>query len=280
MTARSRLSCSEFSFPTLAVERRLELVRLLGFESVDLSLFLNTEEQVAEFLCDPRATTQQLALALEGTNLEPADLFLIVGGDNFAAGAFTSPLAAQREHLRTVFQAAVGCARDLGARGMTILPGLAWAENWRAGWQLAVEELRWRVEQTARHAVELRIEPHIGSIVSTPEMVVALIEEVAGLRLSLDAGHFTFQAIGLDRILRLVPFAGHIHISGARPGGVHVPWKHNVVDFPELVGALEAGGFTGQYCIEYVPMDKWGADATDIVSAVVTTRDFISTLLT
>ena len=144
---------------------------------------------------------------------------------------------------------------------------------------MAAAELQWRVDHAAHLGIELRIEPHIGSIVPIPELVSALLEEVPGLRLTLDAGHFAFQAIELDRILPLARFAGHVHVSGARAGGVHVTWVDNEIDFERLVPAVEAAGFTGRYCIEYVPMSKWGANATDVVGAVLDVRAAMSRLV-
>ncbi len=279
MTTRSRLSCSEFSFPALSLDDRLALVRLLGFQLVDMGLFLDTDEQVGAFLSDPGGMTRRMAAALERMGLDPVDLFLIVGGDDFARGALTSPDNALRERLRHIFLAALDCASALGVQGCTVLPGLHWDDGDHGSWSLAVHELQWRVEQAARSGLELRIEPHLGSIVATPELALALLRDVPGLRLSLDAGHFVFQDIPMERIARLAPFTGHVHLSGARPGGVCVPWKHNVVDFPSFITSLESAGFSGEYCVEYVPMDKWGADGTDIVTATVTMRDIISAVV-
>lgn len=278
MSTPSRISCSEFSFPALSLEQRLALVRLLGFECVDMSPFLETDKHVDAFLRDTDVLRQRMAGALDEAGLDPVDLFLIVGGDDFASGAMTSPDPAQREHLRHVFLAALDFASALGVPGMTVLPGVQWEGNASGSWRLAVDELHWRVDRAARAGIELRIEPHLGSIVATPELSLALLEEVPGLRLCLDAGHFIFQAIPLARVAALAPFAGHVHLSAARPGGMCVRWKENTFDVSAFFAALEAAGFTGHYCIEYVPMNKWGADATDIVSAIAAMQEVVFSL--
>jgi sugar phosphate isomerase/epimerase len=280
MSGPSRVSCSEFSFPALSLDQRLALVRLLGFGLVDVSLFLNTEAQVGVFLSDSAAQTRRIGEALERAALAPVDLFLGVGGDDFASGALTSPQPAQREHLRRVFLAALRCASSLGVPGLTVLPGVQGDHDQRGSWRLAVEELRWRVDQASGAGIQLRIEPHIASNVATPELTLALVEEVPGLRLSLDAGHFVFQAIPLSRIVPLAPLAGHVHLSAARAGGVCVRWKENAFDVAAFVAALQAAGYGGRYCIEYVPMEKWGADATDIISAIVAMREVVLPLVT
>jgi sugar phosphate isomerase/epimerase len=254
-------------------------VALLGFESVDIGLFLKNRNEVRDFVSRQLAQTRALSNQLDATGLNIADLFLIVGGDKFAAGALNALDPDQRAELRRVFDATVRMCRDVELGGMSILPGVSWPERWQESWEIAAAELRWRVDRAASAGIELRIEPHIGSIVPIPELVSKLVEEVPGLRLTLDAGHFAFQAIELDRILPLARFAGHVHVSGARAGGIHVTWDDNEIDFERLVPAVEAAGFTGRYCIEYVPMSKWGANSTDVVGAVVELRDEMSRLV-
>lgn len=273
------LSCSEFSFPALPFDSRLELVRLLGFTAVDLGLFLDTPAQAAELVAAPSATSQRLARSLKIAELEPADLFLIVGGDDFESGALTSPRPQHRAELRGVFGAALECATDLGLKGMSIMPGLAWADNSRAGWQVAVDELKWRVERAAAAGLELWVEPHIASLVPTPELVAALLADVPGLRLTLDPGHFEFQAIKLERVLPLAGHAGHVHISGASAGALHVPWRSSTWDLAVFLSELHDAGFSGRYCVEYVPMQKWGAGGTDVLGAIVATRTAITDFL-
>jgi sugar phosphate isomerase/epimerase len=279
MRAHPRLSCSEYSFPSLAREERLGLVALLGFESVDVGLFLDPNTEVRHFLADPSAHAQVLRNQLEATRLKLADLFLIIGGDNFAAHAINAQDRERRLELRTIFEATTLVCRELEHSSLSILPGVTWPDDRRASWETVVFELRWRVEHAAPLGIEVRIEPHIGSIVSTPELVIELLRDVPGLGLTLDAGHFVFQAIGLDRILPLAPLARHVHLSGARAGAVHVALEHNEIDFGALVSALESAGFCGWYSVEYVPMSKWGANSTDVLGAVIELRNAMGSLL-
>ena len=145
-------------------------------------------------------------------------------------------------------------AAELGIAGLTVLPGVAWAEDPDASWSVCVEELGWRVDEAGAVGVEVRIEPHVGSIVALPELVLRLCAELPGLRLTLDASHFEVQSVTLDRMLTLAPLAGHVHVRAAKPGAVQVRWRDNETDFAALVEALRAAGYDGGYCVEYVPM--------------------------
>ena len=169
-------------------------------------------------------------------------------------------------------------AADLGIAGLTVLPGVAWAEDPDASWSVCVEELGWRVDEAGAVGVEVRIEPHVGSIVALPELVLRLCAELPGLRLTLDASHFEVQSVTLDRLLTLAPLAGHVHVRAAKPGAVQVRWRDNETDFAALVEALRAAGYDGGYCVEYVPMAKWRCDELDVVSESLATRAALNEL--
>lgn len=276
MKLHQRLSCSDYSFPALRLEQRLGLISLLGFGLADLGLFLDSRDQEECFAADPRRAADRLSGSLREAGLRAADLFVIVGGDDFASGAGNGPDAARRARLRHLFELALDVAAAVDVGSLTVLPGIAGVPD---GWPRAVEELRWRSERAASRGFELRIEPHLGSIVATPELVLDLARDVGGLRLSLDPGHFVFQAIEIDRVIPLIGITSHVHLSGARPGGMHVPPARSSWDITRFVGHLEDLGYPGTYCVEYVPMAKWGADTTDVVSATAETSSTISGLL-
>jgi hypothetical protein len=90
--------------------------------------------------------------------------------------------------------------------------------------------------------------------------------------------HFELQSVTLDRILTLVPLAGHSHIRAAKPGAIQVRWRDNETDFATLLPAFRDAGFAGGYCIEYVPMAKWRCDEMDVVTETLATRDALHAL--
>ena len=265
----TRISCSEYSFPAVPGQReRIGMVALLGFELVDVALFL---ADGGALVADPAGVAAGLRTALSEHGLTSEDLFLAVGEtvEHIAPNQRDRSLRALR---RREFSAAVRVAGELGIRGLTILPGVTWAEDPAASWAVCVEELSWRVEEAAAAGVELRIEAHAGSIAPVPELTARLCADVPGLRLTLDLSHFELQSVTLDRMLTLVPLAGHLHVRGAKPGSIQVRWKDNETDLAALVSALRAAGYAGAYCVEYVPMPKWRCDEVDVVTEVLATR--------
>jgi sugar phosphate isomerase/epimerase len=155
---------------------------------------------------------------------------------------------------------------------------VAWAEDPSASWAVCVEELSWRVDEGAAQGVEVRIEPHAGSIAPVPELTSRLCGDVPGLRLTLDVSHSELQSVTLDRTLTLVPLAGHLHVRAAKPGAIQVGWKDNETDFAVLVAALRSQGYPGAYCVEYVPMPKWRCDEVDIVTEALAMRRALAEL--
>lgn len=268
--AATRISCSEYSFPAVPGQReRIGMVRLLGFELVDIALFL---ADGTGLVADPAEVAAGLRASLAEHGLASEDLFLAVG-ETVEEVAPNQREHALREQRRREFSAAVRVASELGIRGVTILPGVTWAEDPAASWDVCVEELSWRVEQAAAVGVEVRIEPHAGSIASLPELASRLCGEVGKLRLTLDLSHFELQSVTLDRMLTLVPLASHLHVRAAKPGAIQVRWRDNETDFAALVAGLRSTGYAGAYCVEYVPMPKWRCDEMDVVTEALAARD-------
>lgn len=268
MTA-TRISCSEYSFPAVPGQReRIGMVRLLGFELVDIALFL---ADGAELVADPAGIAARLRAALAEHGLVSEDLFLAVGEtvEEIAPNQRDHALRARR---RREFSAAGRVAEELGIRGVTVLPGVTWAEDPAGSWGACVEELSWRVDEAAGHGVEVRIEAHAGSIAPVPELAARLCEDVPGLRLTLDLSHFELQSVTLDRALTLVPLTGHLHVRAAKPGAIQVRWQDNETDFAALIASLYSHGYAGAYCVEYVPMPKWRCDEVDVVTEALAMR--------
>lgn len=266
----TRVSCSEYSFPSVPGHaERIGIVKLLGFEAVDLGLFVDEAE--VDLPDSAPALVRELGGALETHGLRCTDVFF-TSGASFEEIAPNQRDRSRRDFLRRQFAAAVNVAAALGAPGLTILPGVHWPEEADVGWDVCVEELRWRVEECARRDLSVGFEPHIGSIAPTPELALSLVEAAPGLKVTLDLSHFDVQAISTGRALCLVPHARHVHVRAALPGAIQVRWSENESEIETLAHALAADGYQGCFCVEYVPMPKWRCDEIDVVTECLQTR--------
>lgn len=112
-------------------------------------------------------------------------------------------------------------------------------------WARAVEEFR--------AAPGSRIEPWPGSILSSVEAVRAFLDEVPGLRLTLDTGHVANW--GEDPV-ELLAHADHVQLRQAATG---VPQAlEGDVDFAHLFAELERLDYRGFLSVEYFDLPSMG----------------------
>jgi sugar phosphate isomerase/epimerase len=282
VAAAVKIACADFSFPLLEHDQALTLIRMLGIEGVDLALMGNRShvrpEQVRE---NADEWIQRLRDRVEGNGLELADLFVIPWTD-FERLAPNHPDRDERAASRRLFEEMSDVAVALAAGGMTFLPGIHWQqESWDASFERAVEELSWRVEQARRKGLRISIEPHFGSIVTTPAQVLQLIDEVPALELTLDYTHFIYQGIPEQDVDPLLQHARHFHARGATPERLQATLRANTIDYDRILDLLLESGYDGYIGIEYVwtpaepPGSAYDMTNTDNLSETILLRDKI-----
>lgn len=130
-----------------------------------------------------------------------------------------------------------------------------WPEGTRT-WEQTVADFR--------RFPNVRMEPWPGSVVGSTEKVLAMLEEVPGLKLLLDVGHVT--AWGGDPI-ELLPYAGHVQLRQARAGQTQA--LEGDVDFPGILKRLEQIGYAGRLSVEYFDLPDRGWPFDDPPGAAV-----------
>jgi sugar phosphate isomerase/epimerase len=141
----------------------------------------------------------------------------------------------------------------------------------------SAHELAWRVAQAKAAKLQLAVEPHVGSLIDTPERALDLRKRVPGLGFTLDYAHFTRAGISDARIKPLTPFATHLHARTARRGRLQCPLKRNTIDFPRALAALQKCKFTGWMALEYVWIDREHCNEVDIISESIQLKKLLET---
>ena len=272
-----KLSCTDFSFPLLGHDHALAVIALLGLRGADIGLFEGHGHlKPGRELLKPGANGAKLKRRLAAHGLVAADIFLQLHA-GFVEYAINHPEASRRTFARERFQRGLDFAHAAGAKHVTILPGVTFAGETRAtGVARSVEELTWRVAEARAAKLQVAVEPHVGSLMDTPERALAVAERVPGLGLTLDYAHFTRAGIPDARIEPLTQRATHLHARTARRGRLQAPMKENTIDFPRVVNVLKRQKFTGWIALEFVWIDWEHCNEVDIISETLQLKKLLT----
>jgi sugar phosphate isomerase/epimerase len=269
-----KLSCTDFSFPLLSHDQALATIALLGFRGADIGLFEGHKDlKPSVELRRPTASGAKMKRRLVAQGLVASDIFLQIHA-GFMEYAVNHPEPKRRQFAREQFERGLDYASAAGADHITILPGVAFTdESHETSLARSADELNWRVAQAKAAGLQLAVEPHVGSLIDTPEKALDLVKRVQGLGFTLDYSHFTRAGIPDERVEPLTRFATHVHARGARKDRLQAPLKENTIDFTRLVRALARVKFTGWIAMEYVWIDWEHCNEVDIISETVLLRD-------
>lgn len=271
-----KLSIPDYAFPKLEWEQALRLIRDLRIEAVDLGLFAGRSHLRPEMrLAQPAEAARKISAALRAHGLELADMFGQPGG-NFEEQAVNHPGPEERSKAAEFFWRLLELATRSNSRHVTLLPGVHFnQETYDDSLKRAAEELAWRTEAAAKCGVVLAVEPHVGSVISTPQNALRLLDLTPGLTLALDYGHFSCQGIPDEQIEPLLPHASHFHARAARNGKLQAALAENTIDFHRILRKLKETRYGGYFAIEYVWTEWMRCNEVDILSETVLLRDLL-----
>ena len=269
-----RLSCSDYSFPLLPHDDACELIRMLGFDAVDVGLWgAHSHLRPGQLEADPVGWAERLEQRIHGRGLAIADVFLIPHAD-YAVMAVNNPSADERARGRERFEEIARLAAQLGVPGLSLIPGLDFdGVDHEASLELAAEELSARVEVGRTVGVRVSVEPHIGSVSASPADLRRLLELAPGLEVTLDVSHFVMQGFAVEELDPVLPRVRHVHTRAARAERLQVGMKENAIDFERLLDALRAVDYDGCVSCEYLWIDQGRCDEADTLSETILMRD-------
>jgi len=270
-----RLTVANFSFEILPLEGTLSVAHALGFKGVDIAGFHargNCSFEPEAVAADPQKQADTLLPLLEKYGLFVSDYFTQFGAAP-RLHSLNDPDPAVRKRNLSLLRGAARFARLIGSPGVTILPGIDHPSQTNAeNIAISAEVLRHAVQIAGEQGIELRFEPHMGSIADAPELAVQLVEAAPGAKITFDISHFMLQYIPLERIYTMIPHVGHVHVRQARPGRMQVAFDEGAIDFVEVIHRLEAAGYTGDLTIEYVCENWFGLNRNDTLYETSVTK--------
>jgi sugar phosphate isomerase/epimerase len=278
-----RLSCTDFTFPLLSHEAALDLIAAMGFDAVDLVLATGASHLRPEVVAEePEHWGERIRERVRSRGLAVSDVLLIQGSGHSEI-PYNHPEPEQRARALELFEATLRMATEVGAGGLTVLPGPAFAgESVGDSAERSVRMLEELLDRAAAAEMPLAAEPHIGAWADTPATALELVERCPGLQLTVDYGHFVYQGIAEDEVDLLLPHARHLHIRGGCPERLQTTARENVIDFPRIVTQLASLDYAGDLATEYVWFHGDGpysrCDEIDCVSESLTMRRSLVTL--
>jgi len=274
-----RLACADYTWPAADHSLALDIISGLGFAGVDIGFMVGRShvrpEQVGE---DTAAWAGRVSERCEARGLAVSDVF--AQPDSFESLAVNHPDPAEQERAAAFFDRSLEFAGRLGSPGLTMLPGIVFgSEDWEQAARRAASGLAWRADRAAAAGLALSVEPHIGSVIDTPERASVLLEMVPALTLTLDYGHFVAAGAAEESIEPLLPRARHVQCRGGADGVLQASMRHSSIDFPRMARRLAAGGYGGFLACEYVWSQWQGCDQVDNLTETVALRDVLARAL-
>ena len=249
--ANQRLCGCSFIRPNRTLREGLELAKSFGFENVDIAVGGgNAHFNPVEVAKNPVRFADEIRRESEALQLQINECFAL----NFGA-PINTPDAATREYSRKLFCGLCDFASLANFKSVMLIAGPQ-HENYSREYsqELAVTALRELVEIAGEDDLLLNLEADCDSCVNTPEEARDLCERVPNLGLTLDHSHFICQGIAPQRIEILYPLARHFHVRQSAPNRIVTPVSEGVVDFRDVLQKLNACGYEGLFCIEYLAL--------------------------
>jgi len=258
---RLKLACADFTFPILPHRQVLQLISMLGLKGVDIGLFEDRSHlQPSSEFKNVNRSARSLRRKLEYNGLVAADIFLQLALD-YQSRAVNNPRPAIRRKARDAFLKVLDYAAECKGKHITALPGAFFkGDSARDSTARAVEELAWRVEQARAYRIAFAVEPHIGSLASTPTRAIKLVQAVPGLSLTLDYGHFVPRGFAAKKVHPLIQYASHFHARGTTGKSGSASLADNTLDWKRVFKTMDETGYKG-----WIELEFGGNNLTDTV---------------
>lgn len=260
-------ACADFTYPLLAHDKVIQLAALLGFDGIDIGLFEGRSHIQPSMIAGRAATRgRELKKQTDASGIRVADVFLQSNPD-FTPMAINHPDAAVRGKVREQFLESIEYALACETGHVTGLPGVLFSgEEEKASLGRANEEMAWRLEEAKKAGLVYSVEPHLGSIASTPQKALEMVQAVPKLTLTLDYTHFTKMGIPDAEVEPLIPYASHFHARGACKGMLQTILQENTIDYGRVVQLMHQHHYKGYIGVEYIWMEWENSNRSDNVS--------------
>ncbi|MFD7970391.1 sugar phosphate isomerase/epimerase family protein [Streptomyces clavifer] len=252
-----RLGYGTNGLTDLRLDDALGLLADLGYDGVGLTLDHMHLDPLAP---DLAARTRHVARRLDGLGLGvtvETGARYVLDPRRKHGPSLLDPDPDARAARTALLVRAVGIASELGAHAVHCFSGTTPpGTSTDTAWQRLADALAPVLDAAARAGVPLAIEPEPGHLLATLadfHHLRTLLGDPDPLGLTLDIGHCQClePAPPADCVKDAAPWLRHVQIEDMRRGvHEHLPFGDGEIDFPPVLEALAATGYTGLTVVE------------------------------
>lgn len=266
-----KTSITSWSFPACNLKEAWDISQALGINHMDIGLLHGATLERDKILHDPIANANELMK----TGLKASNLYWLFGQNpaerEISEGAYL-------EQNLTDFEQVCQFAAKLGIPTLFLLPGVPRPNvSSELLFEQSAQSLRELLAIALSHNVTLTVEPHIGGILSSPDLAMAMLRAVPGLKLTLDYAHFICMGYSQEQIDPLAAHAAHIHLRQARPGALQAKFNEGTISFGAMIETLRDVNYDGFISIEYVHQAYMNTVFDDVLTETIIMRDLLRT---
>lgn len=224
---------------------------------------------------DPEAAADQVQRIIDPLELKIDDSFIWFRNKYLTElkqelkCTLTQPDSKAREDNFEMFKSFTQFCEKIGCPGITLSSGVKYEEegySFDEIYEIAKSELTRMVDYAGERGVDVRPEPHAESVMGTLETCLRMLEDVPGLRVSLDYSHFLPQGKTIEDVHALIPYAAHVHARQANRERVQCRYEDGILDFEAIVKELVRQNYSGNIALEYVCVNYRGCNDLDVIT--------------
>lgn len=270
----------------LPFEGAAQIAKALGFTNTAIGW---SHLDWAKIRANPVAAAADVRRVIEPLGLEIDDSFIWFPNkytnelvDELKC-TITQPDQKARDDNFEMLKSFAQFCNEIGCPGITLSSGIKYADQGFAFediYAIAREELRRMVDYAGEYGVEIRPEPHNESVMGTLVTCKRMLEDVPGLKVSLDYSHFMPQGHSIEDVHELIPFAGHVHARQANRERLQCRYEEGILDFEAIVKELVRQGYDGNIALEYVCVNYRGCNDIDVITETLKLKKDLERFLT
>ncbi|WP_069169676.1 sugar phosphate isomerase/epimerase family protein [Streptomyces griseus] len=262
-----RLGYGTNGLTDLRLDDALELLAGLGYDGVGLTLdHMHLDPLAPDLAARTRQVARRLTSLGLGVTVETGARYLLDPRRKHGP-SLLDPDPDARAARTALLVRAVDVAADLGAHAVHCFSGITPPGTTEdTAWQRLADAFAPVLDAAARAGIPLAVEPEPGHLLATLgdfHHLRSLLGDPEPLGLTLDIGHCQCLEASppADCVKEAAPWLRHVQIEDMRRGvHEHLPFGDGEIDFPPVLEALDATGYTGLTVVELPRHSHAGPD--------------------